>query len=351
MKIKNDRYLKALYKEKVDCTPVWMMRQAGRYLPEYQKVRKQAGDFMSLCKNPELACEVTLQPLNRFDLDAVILFSDILTIPDAMGLGLKFISGVGPVFENPIIEAKQIYNLPIIDPEIDLNYVTKAIKNINIELQNKVPLIGFTGSPWTLACYMVEGGSSKTWSKIKKLMYQAPELLYLLLDKISDAVILYLKAQISAGVNSLMIFDSWGGVLAFREFENFSKKYMQKIVTALQNYQTQIPITLFSKGAGLWLSSLAETNCNALGVDWTVNLANARKEVGEKVTLQGNLDPHILFADQKTIENNVKQILEDFGAGSGHIFNLGHGILPNTPIENVQIFIDAVHKFSSIYHS
>ncbi|WP_410677634.1 uroporphyrinogen decarboxylase [Avibacterium paragallinarum] len=350
--LKNDRYLRALLREPVDMTPVWMMRQAGRYLPEYKATRATAGDFMSLCRNAELACEVTLQPLRRYELDAAILFSDILTIPDAMGLGLSFGAGEGPKFARPIENKSAVQNLPIPDPEQELQYVMNAVRTIRRELKGEVPLIGFSGSPWTLATYMVEGGSSKAFTKIKKMLYAEPETLHLLLDKLADAVALYLNAQIKAGAQSVMIFDTWGGVLGHREYFEFSLQYMQKIVENLirQNEGRKVPVTLFTKGGGLWLEAIADTGCDAIGLDWTVNLAEAKKRVGHKVALQGNMDPSVLYASPARIEQEVRSILADFGEGSGHVFNLGHGIHQDVPEISPKVFVDAIHQYSQAYH-
>lgn len=350
--LKNDRYLKALLREPVDMTPVWMMRQAGRYLPEYKATRAQAGDFMSLCRNADLACEVTLQPLRRYALDAAILFSDILTIPDVMGLGLSFGAGEGPKFARPIENKSQVENLPIPDPEGELQYVMNAVRTIRRELKGEVPLIGFSGSPWTLATYMVEGGSSKAFTKIKKMMYADPQILHALLDKLADSVILYLNAQIKAGAQAVMVFDTWGGVLAHEEYKTFSLQYMQKIVEGLirENEGRKVPVTLFTKGGGLWLEAIAETGCDAVGLDWTVDIRDAKARVGHKVALQGNMDPSVLYAPAARIEQEVKNILAGFGEGSGHVFNLGHGIHQDVPTESPKIFVDAVHEFSKPYH-
>ena len=350
--LKNDRYLKALLREPVDMTPVWMMRQAGRYLPEYKATRAQAGDFMSLCRNADLACEVTLQPLRRYALDAAILFSDILTIPDAMGLGLSFGAGEGPKFARPIENKIQVDNLPIPDPEGELQYVMNAVRTIRRELKGEVPLIGFSGSPWTLATYMVEGGSSKAFTKIKKMMYADPQILHALLDKLADSVILYLNAQIKAGAQAVMVFDTWGGVLAHEEYKTFSLQYMQKIVEGLirENEGRKVPVTLFTKGGGLWLEAIAETGCDAVGLDWTVDIREAKKRVGHKVALQGNMDPSVLYAPAARIEQEVKNILAGFGEGSGHVFNLGHGIHQDVPTESPKVFVNAIHEFSKQYH-
>ncbi|WP_265693981.1 uroporphyrinogen decarboxylase [Providencia rustigianii] len=350
--LKNDRYLRALLRQPVDVTPVWMMRQAGRYLPEYKATRAEAGDFIALCKNTELACEVTLQPLRRFPLDAAILFSDILTIPDAMGLGLYFETGEGPRFEKPIKNAADVKNIPIPDPEMELGYVMDAVRAIRKALNGDVPLIGFSGSPWTLATYMVEGGSSKAFTKIKKMMYEDPTTLHLLLDKLADSVILYLNAQIRAGAQSLMIFDTWGGVLTKRDYLQFSLHYMHKIVDGLirENDGRRVPVTLFTKGGGQWLEEMAATGCDALGLDWTAEIADARRRVGDKVALQGNMDPSMLYAPPARIEEEVQHILKGFGQGEGHVFNLGHGIHQDVQPEHAGTFVDAVHRFSRQYH-
>ncbi|SMB84134.1 uroporphyrinogen decarboxylase [Pasteurella testudinis DSM 23072] len=352
IELKNDRYLRALLRQPVDMTPIWMMRQAGRYLPEYKATRAEAGDFMSLCRNQELACEVTLQPLRRYALDAAILFSDILTIPDAMGLGLSFGAGEGPKFAKPIENQRDVANLPIPDPEQELQYVMNAVRTIHTALDGSVPLIGFSGSPWTLATYMVEGGSSKAFTKIKKMLYAEPHLLHQLLDKLADSVILYLNAQIEAGAQAVMIFDTWGGVLAHRDYRDFSLQYMHKIVSGLiREYRGRtVPVTLFTKGGGLWLEAIAATGCDAVGLDWTVNLADARQRIGHKVALQGNMDPSVLYADKVRIEQEVQQILSDFGQGSGHVFNLGHGIHQDVPQQSPAYLVDAVHRFSQPYH-
>lgn len=350
--LKNDRYLRALLRQPVDVTPVWMMRQAGRYLPEYKATRAEAGDFIALCKNTELACEVTLQPLRRFPLDAAILFSDILTIPDAMGLGLYFETGEGPRFERPVASAADVKNIPIPDPEMELGYVMDAVRAIRKALNGDVPLIGFSGSPWTLATYMVEGGSSKAFTKIKKMMYEDPNTLHLLLDKLADSVILYLNAQVRAGAQSLMIFDTWGGVLTKRDYLEFSLRYMHKIVDGLirENDGRRVPVTLFTKGGGQWLEEMAATGCDALGLDWTTEIADARRRVGDKVALQGNMDPSMLYAPPARIEQEVQHILAGFGQGEGHVFNLGHGIHQYVAPEHAGAFVDAVHRFSRQYH-
>ncbi|KGD84864.1 uroporphyrinogen decarboxylase [Pantoea sp. PNA 14-12] len=350
--LKNDRYLRALLRQPVDVTPVWMMRQAGRYLPEYKATRAQAGDFMSLCKNAELACEVTLQPLRRYKLDAAILFSDILTIPDAMGLGLYFETGEGPCFSNPVTCRADVDRLPVPDPEQELGYVMNAVRTIRKNLNGEVPLIGFSGSPWTLATYMVEGGSSKAFTKIKKMMYAEPATLHAMLDKLADSVILYLNAQIRAGAQSVMVFDTWGGALSGRDYREFSLYYMHKIVDSVlhENEARRVPITLFTKGGGQWLEAMAETGCDALGLDWTIDISEARRRVGHKVALQGNMDPSMLYAPPARIEQEVASILDGFGKGEGHVFNLGHGIHQDVPPEHAGVFVEAVHRLSRQYH-
>lgn len=351
-KLKNDRLIRALLRQPVDVTPVWVMRQAGRYLPEYRAVRERAGDFMSLCQNPEAACEVTLQPLARFDLDAAILFSDILTIPDAMGLGLYFEEGEGPRFRKPVRDASDVDALAVVDTALDLTYVLDAVRLIRRELNGRVPLIGFSGSPWTLATYMIEGGSSKDFAKIKALAYSDPVLLGVLLEKLTLSVIDYLNAQISAGVQAVQIFDTWGGVLSDTAYRDFSLQYMARIVAELNTEQGDetVPVIVFTKGGGGWLEAIAETGCHAIGLDWTQGLGNARARVGNKVALQGNMDPAILRAPTKIIEAEVVALLKQYGAGSGHVFNLGHGISPDISPHHVAAFVDAVHTMSVKYH-
>lgn len=350
--LKNDRYLRALQKQPVDVTPVWMMRQAGRYLPEYKATRAVAGDFMSLCKNAELACEVTLQPLRRFPLDAAILFSDILTIPDAMGLELYFETGEGPRFKKPITCKADVDKIGIPDPEGELQYVMNAVRTIRRELKGEVPLIGFSGSPWTLATYMIEGGSSKAFTKIKKMAFAEPAILHTLLAKLADSVTSYLNAQIAAGAQSVMIFDTWGGVLSPRDYKEFSLQYMERIVNGLtrENEGRKVPVTLFTKNGGMWLESIAATGCDAVGLDWTIDIKEARARVGDKVALQGNMDPSMLYAPAQRIEEEVSTILEGYGEGSGHVFNLGHGIHLDVPPENAGVFVNAVHELSKPYH-
>ena len=345
--LKNDRLIRALLHQPTDTTPVWIMRQAGRYLPEYREVRKQAGDFLSLCKNKELACEVTLQPLRRFDLDGAILFSDILTIPDAMGLGLYFAEGEGPRFERPLRSAADIKALGVPDPADSLRYVTDAVSLIRKELDGSVPLIGFSGSPWTLSTYMVEGGSSKEYRHVKGMMYQNPAALHQLLQKLAESVTSYLNAQIEAGAQAVMIFDTWGGVLTPATYRDFSLQYMAQIVAGLKReHEGQIiPVTLFTKGGGQWLEVMADTGCNALGLDWTIDIDEARRRVGDRVALQGNLDPCVLYADPDAIRAKAQDIITRFGNHSGHIFNLGHGIHQTVNPDHLGVLVDAVHEF------
>jgi uroporphyrinogen decarboxylase len=351
--LKNDRFIKALLRQPVDRTPVWIMRQAGRYLPEYRETRAKAGDFMTLCSTPELACEVTLQPLRRFDLDAAILFSDILTIPDAMGLGLYFSEGEGPKFKKTISSANDVKNLAIPDPAGELSYVTDAVSLIRKELNGEVPLIGFAGSPWTLATYMVEGGSSKTFSKIKAMLFEDPASAHILMSKLADSVALYLNAQIEAGAQAVMIFDSWGGALTTPHYKEFSLAYMQQIVDQLTREKDgeKIPVILFTKGGGLWLQDIANTGCDAVGLDWSVDINLARQQIGDKVALQGNMDPAVMATNPDVIKQEVSRILAGFGHGNGHVFNLGHGITPNITPDNVAALVDAVHDISVQYHT
>lgn len=352
-RLKNDRLIRALLRQPVDMTPIWIMRQAGRYLPEYRELRQQAGDFMTLCKTPELACRVTLQPVDRFPLDAAILFSDILTIPDAMGLGLSIIETKGPVFAHPVRTAQQIKKLGVPDPEADLRYVMDAVRLTRNELDGKVPLIGFSGSPWTLATYMVEGQSSKNFSVIKGLLYDQPLALHELLDKLAQSVAVYLNAQIAAGAQAVMIFDTWGGVLTQAAYLEFSLNYMQKIVGQLTREMNgqRVPVILFSKGVGDMVLKIVGTGCDAIGLDWTQDIAQVRGAVGEKVALQGNLDPAVLYAAPDVIRDEVAGILQGFGSGNGHVFNLGHGIHPEIDPEHVAVLVDAVHELSKPYHN
>ncbi|TEU26103.1 uroporphyrinogen decarboxylase [Alkanindiges illinoisensis] len=352
MPLKNDRFLRALLREPVDCTPVWMMRQAGRYLPEYKATRAQAGDFLSLCKNTDLACEVTLQPLRRYALDAAILFSDILTIPDAMGQGLYFEVSEGPKFKKTVRTEADIAQLEWTNPEISLDYVMNAVKAIRSALGGQVPLIGFSGSPWTLATYMIEGGSSREFQHSKTMLYQSPELLHALLDKLAIAVTEYLNAQIRAGAQAVQIFDSWGGALAHREYVKFSLNYMQKIVQGLikEHEGRRVPVILFTKGGGQWLPQMLNSGADALGLDWTTNLSIARQTVQGKVALQGNLDPNTLYGSPERIRAAVKAMLQDAyadGIHTGYVANLGHGITQWVNPEHAGVFVDAVHEFSN----
>ena len=352
-KLKNDTFLRALLRQPTDYTPVWLMRQAGRYLPEYNQTRARAGDFLSLCKNPDFATEVTLQPLARFPLDAAILFSDILTIPDAMGLGLYFSAGEGPKFERPLRDEWEIRDLAVPDPAVHLRYVTDAVAQIRRALDNQVPLIGFAGSPFTLACYMIEGGASQDFMLVKTMLYKRPELLHHILDITAQAVSLYLNAQIEAGAQAVMIFDTWGGALSHAAYHEFSLPYMQQIVSGLtrEHEGRRVPNIVFTKGGGNWLESIANTGCDAVGLDWSIDLGAARARIGERVALQGNLDPNVLFATPEIIRVETQKVLASFGSGSGHVFNLGHGISQYTPPENVTVMVDAVHELSRVYHS
>ena len=350
--LRNDRLLRALRHEPVDATPVWLMRQAGRYLPEYRATRERAGSFMGLATNPELACEVTLQPLERFDLDAAILFSDILTIPDAMGLGLGFAAGEGPRFERPVRSSADVERLPQPDPEVELRYVMDAIRTVRSALAGRVPLIGFSGSPWTLACYMVEGGGSDNFSRIKAMMLSEPALLHRLLEKNADAVIAYLAAQRAAGAQALMVFDTWGGVLAPHHYREFSLRYLARIAAELPRGDgvERTPLILFGKGNAPYLEELAVSGAEGIGVDWTVSLADARRRAGGKVALQGNLDPATLYASPDAIRSEVRRTLDSYGAGCGHVFNLGHGMSPDMDPAHVGVLVDAVHELSRPLH-
>ncbi|XYJ10491.1 uroporphyrinogen decarboxylase [Telluria sp. B2] len=348
--LKNDTFLRALLRQPTEYTPVWLMRQAGRYLPEYRATRARAGSFLGLAKNPDYATEVTLQPIDRYPLDASILFSDILTVPDAMGLGLYFADGEGPKFERPLQTEADVLALRVPDME-SLDYVFKAVTQIRTALNGRVPLIGFSGSPWTLACYMVEGQGSREFHTIKKMLYARPDLMHRILEINATAVAQYLNAQIDAGAQAVMIFDSWGGALADGAYQEFSLKYMEKVVGQLQREKdgVRIPAIVFTKGGGIWLDEMANIGADALGLDWTVNLGRARALVGERVALQGNLDPAILFASPEQIRAEVERSLTAYGvpsAGSGHVFNLGHGISQFTPPESVSAMVEAVHSFS-----
>ncbi|MEE8265695.1 MAG: uroporphyrinogen decarboxylase [Acidiferrobacterales bacterium] len=350
--LKNDRLLRALARQPVDVTPVWIMRQAGRYLPEYRATREKAGDFLTLCTTPELACEVTLQPVDRYPLDAAILFSDILTIPDAMGLGLYFVEGEGPRFERPVRTQRDVAALTIPDPETELRYVIDTVRLVTRALHGRVPLIGFAGSPWTLATYMVEGGSTRDFNRVKGLMFEQPRLLHALLETLADAVTQYLNAQINAGVQAVMLFDTWGGVLTPRDYESFSLDYMARIVAGLtrETAGRRVPVILFTKNGGQWLEAMAASGCDALGIDWTTDLGQARQRVGQQVALQGNLDPAALYASPARIREEVATVLASYGEGSGLVFNLGHGISPNVDPEHVAALVDAAHVLSVKYH-
>ena len=350
--LKNDRFLRALLREPVDRTPLWMMRQAGRYLPEYRATRQQAGSFMGLCTNPQLACEVTLQPLRRYAMDAAILFSDILTIPDAMGLGLYFAEGEGPGFERPLENAAQIDALEPERAVSELGYVMDAVALIRRELRGEVPLIGFSGSPWTLATYMVEGGSSKDFAKVKAMAFNEPLTMHRLLEKLAEAVALYLTAQIEHGAQAVQIFDTWGGALSDAAYREFSLQYMTRIVERLPRMADgrRVPVIVFTKGGGQWLEVIAGCGADAVGLDWTTDIGTARGRVGDQVALQGNMDPSMLFASPERIRDEVGSVLESFGSGSGHVFNLGHGITPGVDPAHVSAMVDAVIELSPQYH-
>lgn len=349
MTLQNDRLLRAFARQPVDRTPVWLMRQAGRYLPEYRATRDRAGSFMGLAMNPELACEVTLQPLLRFDLDAAILFSDILTVPDAMGLGLSFETGEGPRFARPVRSAADIAKLAVPDMDSELRYVMDAVRLIRRELHGKVPLIGFSGSPWTLACYMVEGGGSANFSRIKALALDDPAALHRLLDIVTDSVVAYLAAQRAAGAQALMVFDTWGGTLAPHLYREFSLRYLTRIAQTLARGEgaERTPLILFGKGNAPYLEELAASGAEGVGIDWTVSLADARRRTGGQVAIQGNLDPSTLYASPEAIRREVRTALDNYGSGPGHVFNLGHGLSPDMDPEHVRVLVDAVHEFSA----
>ena len=351
-KLKNDTFLRALLRQPTEYTPLWMMRQAGRFLPEYRETRKRAGSFLGLCKNPDFATEVTMQPLDRYPLDAAILFSDILTVPDAMGLGLYFSDGEGPKFERPLRDEAAIMALRVPDIDKELRYVTDAVSQIRKTLDGRVPLIGFSGSPFTLSCYMVEGGGSDDYARVKTLMYNEPKLMHHILEVTTQAVIAYLNAQIEAGAQAVMIFDSWGGVLSHSAFHEFSLAYTQRIVAGLikEKDGVRIPNIVFTKGGGLWIDSIANTGCDAIGLDWTMDIGIARQKVGHRAALQGNLDPAVLFASPDAIRAEVEKVLSSYGYGSGHVFNLGHGISQHTNPDNVSAMVAAVHELSRKYH-
>jgi uroporphyrinogen decarboxylase len=348
----NDRLLRALLREPVDRTPVWIMRQAGRYLPEYRATRQRAGDFLTLCKTPELACEVTLQPVQRFPLDAAILFSDILTVPDAMGLGLHFVEGEGPRFRKTVRSASDLRALGVPDPETDLRYVMDAVRLIRRELGGRVPLIGFAGSPWTVATYMIEGGGSKDLTRARGMLYAEPALLHELLALLARTIAAYLNAQIAAGAQAVMIFDTWGGVLTNAAYRECSLRYMEQIVDELARVADgrRVPCILFTKGGAQWLEAIAASGCDALGVDWTIDIGAARLRVGDRVALQGNLDPCALHAPPEQLRVQVASLLASYGRGSGHVFNLGHGIHPDVDPEQVAVLVEAVHTLSVPYH-
>lgn len=348
----NDRLLRALMRQPVDRTPVWIMRQAGRYLPEYRETRGRAGSFLKLCSTPELACEVTLQPLARFPLDAAIIFSDILTVPAAMGMELVFSEGEGPRFPQPLRCAAHVDALSRPDPEVELRYVMDAIRLVRRELDGAVPLIGFAGSPWTLATYMVEGGSSSHYRYSKGMMFAEPALMHRLLEALADNVGAYLNAQIRAGAQAIMIFDTWGGLLSGSDYRDFSLHYMARIVADLERHSDglQVPVVLFTKGGGAWLEAIADSGCDAVGIDWTVDIADARRRVGDKVAIQGNLDPCTLYAPPQRIREEVAKVLAAYGTGTGHVFNLGHGIQPFVDPAHLGALVAAVHELSESYH-
>ena len=349
---RNDTLLRALLRQPTDYTPIWLMRQAGRYLPEYNETRRRAGSFLELCKNPHLATEVTLQPLARYDLDAAIVFSDILTIPDAMGLGLYFAEGEGPKFERPLREEWEFRDLTVPHPYDSLRYVMDAVSEIRRALGGDLPLIGFSGSPFTLACYMIEGGGSEDFRRIKTLLYDRPDLLHHVLDINARAVIEYLNAQIQCGVQAIMIFDTWGGMLAADAYREFSLRYTEQVIASLKTEYDgeRVPNIVFTKGGGLWLDHIAAIGCDAVGLDWTIDIGEARARVGDRVALQGNLDPMALFAQRQVVEREAHRILDCYGAGSGHVFNLGHGISQFTPPESVAALVRSVHEHSRRYH-
>jgi len=346
--LQNDLLLRALLREPTPRRPIWLMRQAGRYLPEYRATRGRAGSFMAMCTNPQLACEVTLQPLERFPLDAAILFSDILTIPHAMNLGLEFEAGEGPKLERPVRTQADLDKLGVPDPHQELRYVIDAVALIRRELAGRVPLIGFAGSPWTVATYMVEGGSSKSFGYIKRMMYESPRELHRLLELLAKATILYLNAQIAAGAQAVMLFDTWGGVLTPAQYEEFSLRHMAQVIDALtrQAQGRRVPNIVFTKGGGAWLAKIAAIGCDAVGVDWTTDLKEARQAVGGRVALQGNLDPSALFAPPETLRAETLKVLESFGAGAGHVFNLGHGITPEVDPERVALLVEIVRAYA-----
>lgn len=349
---KNDCYLKAAFREKVNRTPIWIMRQSGRYLPEYQNIKKKSGDFLSLCLNVELASQATLLPIKLFPLDAAIIFSDILIIPYAMGMHLTFLNDFGPCFLNPIQSRFDMEKLIIPHPEEHMHYVLKIIQTVCHEIAYQVPLIGFAGSPWTLACYMLEGNLKKSFSKIKKMLYESPKDLHFLLKKLTDSVILYLNAQINAGINAVIIFDTWGGILNREKYKECSLFYIQKIIKKLSLVKNEykIPVTVFTKNSNGWLKDIVTSGCDVIALDWSVDMELARKQVGKHVSLQGNMDPYVLYSENSYIQKETDLILSQFGFGEGHIFSLGHGILPDTDPKKVQFLVDSVHQLSKKYH-
>ena len=351
-KLKNDTVLRALLRQPTPYTPVWVMRQAGRYLPEYNQIRQQAGDFIALCRNPDLATEITMQPLARFKLDAAILFSDILTIPDAMGLGLHFAENQGPKFANPLRDERDIEKLRVPDPESNLRYVMDAVSQINKALNYDLPLIGFSGSPFTLACYMIEGAASSDFLQVKSMLYRRPDLMHRVLAINARAVTAYLNAQIESGANVAMIFDTWGGILSSAAYQEFSLHYIEQILSSLihEYAGSRVPNIVFTKGGGDYLENIAATGCDAIGLDWRTDIGSARKRAGHKVALQGNLDPAVLLSPPEVIVKEVEKILQSFGSGNGHVFNLGHGVMQTTPPEHVAVMVDAVHDLSRSRH-
>lgn len=345
--LKNDLFLRACKRQNVERTPVWIMRQAGRYLPEYRAVRAKA-DFLTMCKTPELAAEVTIQPVDIIDVDAAILFSDILVIPEAMGMHLEMIESKGPVFPNPIRTNDDAKRLKTIDPAKELKYVLDAVSLTKKNLDNRVPLIGFSGSPWTLLTYMVEGKGSKNFAEVKKLIYNQPKLAHSILEKLANTIAEYLSAKIEAGCNAVQIFDTWGGILSQKDFEEFSLQYVEKIISQIKRKDE--PVIFFAKGVHFGLEKMANSGANVLGLDWTMNLSEVRNQVGDKVALQGNMDPTVLYANKDYIKEEVKSVLSSFGEGNGHVFNLGHGILPDIDPENVKAFVQYVKEESKKYH-
>ncbi|MCX7946318.1 MAG: uroporphyrinogen decarboxylase [Hydrogenophilus sp.] len=350
--LKNDRVLRALLREPVDRTPIWLMRQAGRYLPEYRQTRARAESFLDLCRSPDLCTEVALQPIVRYGFDAAILFSDILTLPDAMGLGLRFVEGEGPRFEQPLREEWAIRNLSPPDPELELGYVLEAVRMIKRALADEVPLIGFAGSPWTLACYMVEGAGNSDFTVAKQMAFSRPDLMHRILQVNATAVADYLNAQIAAGADAVMLFDTWGGVLSEASFIEFSLKYLELVCARLTRTARgrRVPVIVFVKGGGVWLKQIAECGADAIGVDWTIDLGRARAQVGDRVALQGNLDPVALLAPPERVAQEAVRVLESYGEGPGHVFNLGHGVLPETPPEHVAVLVETVQHQSGRFH-